>query len=167
MLAERVKRVAGNVVREVQNTFIKGRYILDGVLIANETMEFLKKKKEKGLVFKVDFEKAYNSINLIFILDLMKRMGFGEKLCKWVEICLRSATMSILVNDFPSEEFGLERGVRQGDPLSPFLFILATEGLNAIVTEAVEKGIFRVVVGANKVTVSHLQYADDAIFFGE
>ncbi|GJS96023.1 reverse transcriptase domain, reverse transcriptase zinc-binding domain protein [Tanacetum coccineum] len=168
MLAERVKRVAGNVVREVQNAFIKGRYILDGVLIANETMEFLKKKKEKGLVFKVDFEKAYDSINWIFILDLMKRMGFGEKLCKWVEICLRSATMSILVNGFPSEEFGLERGVRQGDPLSPFLFILAAEGLNAIVTEAVEKGIFRgVVVGANKVTVSYLQYADDAIFFGE
>ncbi|GKD20048.1 kinase-like domain, beta-lactamase/transpeptidase-like protein [Tanacetum coccineum] len=144
MLAERVKRVVGNVVGEVQNAFIKGRYILDGVLIANETMEFLKRKKKKGLVFKVDFEKAYDSINWRFILDLMKIMGFGEKWCKWVEICLRSATMSILVNGSPSKEFELERGVRH--PLSPFLFILAAEGLNAIVTEAVEKGIFRGVV---------------------
>ncbi|GJX92578.1 RNA-directed DNA polymerase, eukaryota, reverse transcriptase zinc-binding domain protein [Tanacetum coccineum] len=76
--------------------------------------------------------------------------------------------MSILVNGSPSEEFGLERGIRQGDPLSPFIFILAAKGLNAIVTEAVEKGIFRgVVVSANKVMVSHLQYADDTIFFGE
>nr|GEZ50427.1 protein kinase-like domain, beta-lactamase/transpeptidase-like protein [Tanacetum cinerariifolium] len=131
MLAERVKRVVGNVVGEEQNAFIKGRFIHDGVLIANETMEYLKKKKEKNLIFKVDFEKAYDSINWRFLLDIMKRM-------------------------------------RQGDPLSPFLFILAAEGLNAIVTEAVEKGIFRgVMVGTTKVLVSHLQYADDTIFFGE
>ncbi|GKB96588.1 reverse transcriptase domain, reverse transcriptase zinc-binding domain protein [Tanacetum coccineum] len=60
------------------------------------------------------------------------------------------------------------KGVRQGDPLSPFLFILAAEGLNSIVSEAVENGIFRgIKVGVNNVTVSHLQYADDTIFFGE
>ncbi|GKE00040.1 reverse transcriptase domain, reverse transcriptase zinc-binding domain protein, partial [Tanacetum coccineum] len=124
-------------------------FILDGVLVANETMEYLKKKKERGLNFKVDFKKAYDR-------------------CKWVDTCLRSPSMSILVNGSLTEEFRLERGIRQGDPLSPFLFILAAEGLNAIVTEAVEKGIFRgVVVGENKVTVSHLQYADDTIFFGE
>ncbi|GKD72848.1 transposon TX1 uncharacterized, partial [Tanacetum coccineum] len=97
-----------------------------------------------------------------------KKMGFGNKWCKWVDSCLRSSSMSILVNGSLSEEFGLERGVRQGDPLSPFLFILATEGLNAIVNEAVQKGIFRgVTVGKNNVLVSHLQYADDTIFFGE
>ncbi|GKE05044.1 reverse transcriptase domain, reverse transcriptase zinc-binding domain protein, partial [Tanacetum coccineum] len=168
MLAERVKRVVGDVVGEVQNAFIKGRYILDGVLIANETMEFLKKKKRKGLIFKVDFEKAYDSINWRFLLGIMRRMGFGNKWIRWVDTCLRSASMSILVNGSPSEEFGLERGVRQGDPLSPFLFILAAEGLNAIVSEAVEKGIFRgVVVGDNNVMVPHLQYADDTIFFGD
>ncbi|GJV23438.1 putative RNA-directed DNA polymerase, eukaryota, reverse transcriptase zinc-binding domain protein [Tanacetum coccineum] len=95
MLAERVKKVIGNVVGDVQNAFIKGRYILDGILVANETVEFIKRKKEKGLVFKV--------------------------------------------NGSPTEEFGLERGVRQGDPLSPFLFILEAEGLNAIISEAVDK----------------------------
>ncbi|GKE13892.1 putative RNA-directed DNA polymerase, eukaryota [Tanacetum coccineum] len=63
MLAERVKRVVGYVVGDEQNAFIKGRFILDGVLIANETMEYLKKKKEKSLIFKVDFEKAYDKIN--------------------------------------------------------------------------------------------------------
>ncbi|GJW95236.1 reverse transcriptase domain, reverse transcriptase zinc-binding domain protein [Tanacetum coccineum] len=76
--------------------------------------------------------------------------------------------MSILVNGSPSEDFELERGVRQGDPLSPFLFILAAEGLNAIVNQVVTNGIFRgVKVRINNVTVSHLQYADDTIFFGE
>ncbi|GKA29747.1 reverse transcriptase domain, reverse transcriptase zinc-binding domain protein [Tanacetum coccineum] len=76
--------------------------------------------------------------------------------------------MSVLVNGSPTEEFDLERGVRQGDPLSHFLFILATEGLNAIITKAEQNGIFSgVKVGANNVIMSHLQYADDTIFFGE
>ncbi|GKE06139.1 reverse transcriptase domain, reverse transcriptase zinc-binding domain protein [Tanacetum coccineum] len=139
MLAERIKRVVGVVVREAQNTFIKGRFILDGVLIANEAMEYLRKKKIKSLIFKVDFEKAYDSINWRFLLDIMKKMGFGNRWCKWVESCLSTSSMSILVN-----------------------------GLNALVSEAVEKGIYRgVAVGANNVTLSHLQYADDTIFFEE
>ncbi|GJS06816.1 reverse transcriptase domain, reverse transcriptase zinc-binding domain protein, partial [Tanacetum coccineum] len=99
---------------------------------------------------------------------ITRRIGFGNKWIKWVNTCLRSSSMSILVNGSPSEKFGLEREVRQGDSLSLFLFILAAEGLNAIVSKAVEKGIFRgVVVGDNNVMVSHLQYADDTIFFGE
>ncbi|GJT47912.1 zinc finger, CCHC-type containing protein [Tanacetum coccineum] len=165
ILAERVKKVVGKVVGKVQNAFIKGRFILDGILVANETIEFLKSKREKGFIFKVDFEKAYDSINWEFLLNIMKRMGFGIKWCKWVENCLKSSSMSVLVNGSPTEEFKLERGIRQGDPLSPFLFILAAEGLNAIVNEAVEKGIFRGVrVGRNRVVISHLQYADDTIF---
>ncbi|GKC78490.1 hypothetical protein Tco_1129264 [Tanacetum coccineum] len=76
--------------------------------------------------------------------------------------------MSILVNGSPTEEFRLERGVRQVDPLSSFLFILAAEGLNSIVSEAVEKGIFRGVnIRSNREVVSHLQYANYTIFIGE
>ncbi|GKA24065.1 kinase-like domain, beta-lactamase/transpeptidase-like protein [Tanacetum coccineum] len=82
-----------------------------------------------------------NSLNWRFLIDIMKRMGFGDKWCKWVDSCLRSSTMSILVNGSPTEEFCLEKGVRQGDPLSPFLFILEAEYLNAIVNEAVRKGV--------------------------
>ncbi|GKD49961.1 reverse transcriptase domain, reverse transcriptase zinc-binding domain protein [Tanacetum coccineum] len=71
----------------------------------------------------------------------LEKEGFGAKWCKWVESCLRSSTMSILVNESPTKEFSLERGVRQGDPLSPFLFILAAEGLDVIVNEAVQNGV--------------------------
>ncbi|GKA63819.1 RNA-directed DNA polymerase, eukaryota, reverse transcriptase zinc-binding domain protein, partial [Tanacetum coccineum] len=88
------------------------KYIMDGILIANESIEYEKKSKGKGLIFKVDFEKAYDSINWRFLLDIMKRMGLRVKWCKWIESCLKSATMSVLVNGSPTEEFCLERGVR-------------------------------------------------------
>lgn len=68
-------------------------------------------------------------------------MGFGNKWCRWIKACLSSASMSVFVNGSPTEEFNLERGVRQGDPLPPFLFILAAEGLNVMVQEAKEKRV--------------------------
>lgn len=95
-------------------------------------------------------------------------MGFGLKWCKWIESCLKSSSISVLVNGSPTEEFYLSRVVRQSDPLSPFLFLLAAEGLNVMVKEALSHGIFKgVSVGSDEVCVSHLQYADDTIFFGE
>ena len=95
-------------------------------------------------------------------------MGFGSKWCKWVEACLTSASIFVLVNGSPPKEFNMGRGVRQGDPLLPFLFILAAEGLNAIMQDAVDKGLYRgVSVGNDGVSNSHLQYADDTIFFAD
>nr|GEV21455.1 ribonuclease H-like domain-containing protein [Tanacetum cinerariifolium] len=126
-----------------QNAFIKGRFILDGSLIANEAFDFLKKKKKRAFLLKTDFEKACDSVNWKFIIDTMGQMGVGEKWCKWVEACLNSATVSVLVNGSPTNEFIMERGVRQGDPISPFLFLIAAEGLNVTLNEAVSRGIFK------------------------
>ncbi|XP_071704208.1 uncharacterized protein [Rutidosis leptorrhynchoides] len=98
----------------------------------------------------------------------MTCMGFGTKWCKWILACLKSASISILVNGSPTKEFSIGRGVRQGDPLSPFLFILAAEGLNILTKAAFDRGLFKgVEIGGDKVAISHLQYADDTMFFGE
>lgn len=87
-------------------------------------------------------------------------MGFGDKWCRWIKSCLKSANMSILVNESPTEVFTLERGVRRNHRL----FKLAAEGLNAMMNEAMSKAIFRGVrVGVEEIVVSHLQYADDTI----
>ncbi|XP_071689061.1 uncharacterized protein [Rutidosis leptorrhynchoides] len=95
-------------------------------------------------------------------------MGFGDRWRKWIRSCLTTASVSILVNGSSTREFSLERGIRQGNPLSPFLFILAAEGLNILAKSALNKGLFNgIEVGNDKVMVSHLQYADDTIFFGE
>ncbi|XP_071739232.1 uncharacterized protein [Rutidosis leptorrhynchoides] len=95
-------------------------------------------------------------------------MGFGAKWRQWILSCLKSASISILVNGSPTKEFSLGRGIRQGDPLSQFLFILAAEGLNILTKVATEKELLKgVKISNDKVNVSHLQYADDTIFIGE
>ncbi|XP_071688703.1 uncharacterized protein [Rutidosis leptorrhynchoides] len=168
VLSNRLRKVIPTLVGFEQSAFIKGRNILDGVLIANETIDFIKKSKAKCLIFKVDFEKAFDSLSWDFLMEVMGFMGFGLKWRQWILSCLKSATISILVNGSPTSEFNLGRGVRQGDPLYPFLYILAAEGLNTLTKSAVNNNLFSgVMIGKDKVCISHLQYADDTIYFGE
>ncbi|XP_071713654.1 uncharacterized protein [Rutidosis leptorrhynchoides] len=160
--------VIPSLVGPEQSAFLKGRFILDGALIVNECIDFLRSSRKKGIIFKVDFEKAFDCINWEFLLEVMRCMGFGYKWCKWIRSCLTTALISILVNGSPTKEFSIERGVRQGDPLSHFLFIFAAKGLNILAKSALDKGLFKgIEVGVDKVLVSHLQYADDTIFMGE
>ena len=147
--------------------FIKGRHIIDGPLLVNEIISWAKKHKKKLLLLKVDFEKAFDSLSWSFLQSIMAQMGFGEKWRKWIHSCLNSAFASVLINGSPTSEFKLERGLRQGDPLSPFLFILAVEALNVVFLEARNKSIFLgAEVGKDKVPISHLQFADDALIVG-
>ncbi|GKD75383.1 putative RNA-directed DNA polymerase, partial [Tanacetum coccineum] len=120
------------------------------------------------LLFKVDFEKTFDYVNWNFLLDIMKQMGFGCKWRKWISSCLSSASISVLINRSPSKEFYMERGLRQGDPLSPFLFLIVTEALQVTILKACELGLFKGVCLANSGNnISLLQFADDALFFGE
>ncbi|GKA29034.1 putative RNA-directed DNA polymerase, partial [Tanacetum coccineum] len=116
----------------------------------------------KLLLFKVDFEKAFDSVNWTFLQNTMRQMGFGRKWRKWIASCLESASISVLVNGSPTKEFEMERGIRQGDPLSPFLFLIVAEV--KVCEKGFYKGLFLSNSGAN---VSLLQYADDALFFGD
>jgi hypothetical protein len=95
-------------------------------------------------------------------------MDFPPVWRKWMKECVCTATASVLVNGSPTNEFPLERGLRQGDPLSPFLFLLAAEGLNVMMRAMVEANQFTgyTVGGLEGVTVSHLQFADDTLLVG-
>nr|KAJ0195087.1 hypothetical protein LSAT_V11C700361540 [Lactuca sativa] len=120
------------------------------------------------LLFKVDFQKAFDSVNWEYLESILSQMGYGDKWRMWIRGCLHSARLSVIINGSPTKEFEMKRGVRQGDPLSLFLFIIAMEGLNIAMRAACQKGIFRgIKVPHSETTISHLFYADDALFVGE
>lgn len=122
ILALRLKKVIGGVIGEEQSAYVEGRNILDGPLIINEVCSWAKRAKKKILLLKVDFEKAFDTINWNYLDSVLDQMGFRCKWRTWIKGCLNSSRASILVNGVPTEEFDISRGVRQGDPLSPFFF---------------------------------------------
>ncbi|GJR96304.1 putative RNA-directed DNA polymerase, eukaryota, reverse transcriptase zinc-binding domain protein [Tanacetum coccineum] len=167
VLASHLAKVINKIISPNQTAFIAGWQILDDALIANEIVNFASKSNLKLLLFKVDFEKAFDSVNWGFLIDIIKQIGFGHKWCLWIIGCLKSASISILVNGSLTKEFQMERGLRQGDPLSPFLFIIVAEALQISILEACGRGIFAGLSLANDgANLSLLQYADDTLFFG-
>jgi len=99
---------------------------------------------------------------------MFKMMGFCAKWISWIKGCLKSASISILINGSPTSEFTPQRALRQGDPLAPFLFNIVVEGLNGLVREAMDKNLFQgFLVARNEVKVSILQYVDDTLFLGK
>ncbi|GJY63088.1 putative RNA-directed DNA polymerase, eukaryota, reverse transcriptase zinc-binding domain protein [Tanacetum coccineum] len=138
ILANRLSKVIDKLVSQEQSTFIAGRQILDGPIVLSELMSWYKKKK-KLMLFKVDFEKAFDIVR-----------------------------SSVLLNGIPSNEFLIKHGLRQGDPLSPFLFIIVMEGLHIAMKNTVCSGLIRgAVIGTSGHKISHLFYADDVVIISD
>nr|XP_016504797.1 PREDICTED: uncharacterized protein LOC107822745 [Nicotiana tabacum] len=139
------------------------------IIVANELLDRRLKSRITGILCKLDVEKAFDKVNWSYLLEMLKDMGFGDKLIKWIRSSLTTVKYFILVNMTPVGFFSPQKGIRQRDPLSHFLFILAIEGLSKILDKAKQmqwiEG-FRVGSSvANSVTISHLLYADDTLIF--
>ncbi|KAL4312348.1 hypothetical protein GQ457_01G050470 [Hibiscus cannabinus] len=170
VLAGRLNQCADTIIGDSQFAFIKGRQILDCSFIANECIDEIVKRKSRGVVFKIDFSRAYDTVSWDFLMRIMKKMNFGEKWCDWIFKCISSATISVLANGVPSDRFEISRGLRQGCSLSPMLFNIVGEALNRLLSKAVESGLFSGFVigkGDGQTMVSHLQFADDLMIFCE
>ena len=128
--------------------------------MANETVKEYRKLGRSGLVFKLDFEKAYDHVEWGFLDFVLQKKGFGSLWRKWILGCLSTVSFSIYINSRPRGKFKGSRGLRQGDPLSPFLFTLVADVFGRLIDKAKQcDAIHDFLVGRDKVEVTHLQFA--------
>ncbi|GJX02527.1 RNA-directed DNA polymerase, eukaryota [Tanacetum coccineum] len=167
ILANRLSLVMPDLISDVQSTFVANRKILDGPFILNELLSWCKYKKVNAMIFKVDFEKAFDSVRWDYLDDVLNSFGFGEKWRSWINGCLSSSMGSVLVNGNPTSEFYFHKGLKQGDPLSPFLFSLIMESLHLSFNRVLDAGLHKGISINNSLMISHLFYADDAVFVGK
>lgn len=130
-----------DLVGNFQNAFVPGRQLADNYLIAHEVLNWVKKQK-KGTLFtgimKIDLSKAYDCIRWDFVEAILIRMKFPENWIKWIMQCITTVSYSILINGEPTTFFNPKAGLRQGDPLSSYIFILCMEALSTTLTKAQE-----------------------------
>ncbi|GLT38106.1 hypothetical protein SLA2020_123730 [Shorea laevis] len=155
------------IISETQSAFVGERQLVDSVLTLNEVVDEVRNMKKLAFVFKANFQKAYDCVNWSYLDWMMASFGFGAKWKEWIMECLSTVRVSVLVNGSPTKEFAMEKGLRQGDLLSPFLFLMVVEGLHGLVKIAENEGLLHgVEIGKRGLTVSLLQFADDTVILG-
>ena len=162
VLANKLKKVLPHIISKSQNAFQSDKAISDNILVAFETLHHMKRKKSGKMGYmalKLDMSKVYDRLEWVFLQMIMEKMGFHSTWIGWILECLKSVTYSILVNGEPKGHNIPTRGIRQGDPLSPYLFLLCSEGLNGLIEHALDrKHIKGVSLCRNGSKISHLLF---------
>lgn len=117
---------------------------MDGIIVTQEAIHSLKKLRNKGMMIKLDLAKAYDKLSWEYLQRILKAYGFDDRWTTWIMSVISTPSMSILLNGTPTETFKPSCGLRQGDPLSPFLFIIAADGLGKLIKERVSSGNLKV-----------------------
>jgi hypothetical protein len=167
-LVNRLTRVINSVILLNQTAFIQGRYILEGVNVLHEVMNSMHKNKKAGVLFKIDFEKAFDKIKWPFLVKTMEMKGFPTECINLIMKTVTSGKVGINVNGEIGPYFCTHQGLRQGDPMSPLLFDTTVDVLAILIKRAQEEGLIKGL--ASDLTaggVSILQYADDTILLLE
>jgi hypothetical protein len=167
-MANRPRKILDDVISEEQSAFVPGRLITDNVIIAYECIHYLRNKngKTRACAIKLDMAKAYDRVEWRYLDAVMDALGFSLRWRSLVMKCVTSVSFLVRVNGQLSLEFKPSRGIRQGDPISPYLFLLCAEGLSCMLKgvgpQYIAKGAR---VGIHAPWISHLLFADDCLVF--
>ena len=156
-IANRIKLVLPNLINHDQTGFLKGRFIGKNIRLIDSIIQYATEKNIPGLLLFIDFEKAFDSLEWPFIHDTLRSYGFGASLIEWVKTLYSHTESCILNNGWTNNFFEIQRGVRQGCPLSPYLFILSAE----VLATAIRKNTNIKGISVNDVEIKLSQYADD------
>ncbi|KAA3477692.1 reverse transcriptase [Gossypium australe] len=171
MLVRRMSDILGVCINEAQGAFIPGRLISDNILIAYEVLHSLKMKKggKKGnFALKLDMSKAYDRVEWDFLAGIMKTLGFHVDWIILIMRCVSSVSYSVCLNGLESDWFSPSRGLRQGDPFSPYLFIICAEGFSTLLEDEKNRGCMGgATIGRERLAINHLFFVDDCILFGD
>ena len=170
VLVTRLRPFLNDIISPLQNSFILGRSTKDNAIILQEIIYHMNKKnKKKGdMVFKLDLEKAYDKLDWSFLKQTLIMFGFPANITSLIMHSLASTLISLLWNGSKTECFTPTRGLRQGDPLSPYLYVFCMERLGEMIQDEVRVGRWLPLqASANGPSISHLFYADDELLFAK
>ena len=169
VLANRLKQDLPNVISHSQSAFVPNRLNTDNTTVAFEVLHRMRNKKtgKKGqMAIKLDINKAYDRVEWVFLWEIMLKLGFNDW---WVHLAtetVHTATYSMLINGEPKGYITPSHGIKQGDPLSPYLFLLCVEGLSSLIRKAVERQqVCGILSCTDRVCISHLLFVDDSFIF--
>lgn len=167
VMANRSKQILPTLISPTQSAFVPRCFITDNVIVAYETLHSMhcKKKGRKGaLALKLDTSKAYDRIEWAFLEKIMNKLGFPKAWIERVMSCVSTSSFSVHINGKAYGNIIPTKGLRQGDPLLPYLFLLCAEGFTALLTRAEEKGRLHGVSLCRRASrIPHLLFADDSL----
>jgi hypothetical protein len=170
IIVNRLKEIIPKVVSPYQTGFVSGRNITENIVIAQEMLHNMTRIKSKVgfFVIKVDLSKAYDRLDWDFIHKILVEVKLPIEMINIIMNCVTSVKSNVLWNGARSEFFPPQCGVRQGDPMSPYLFVLCMDKLSHLIVEAIEDGKWKPMrAGRNGPLISHLMFADDLLLFGQ
>ncbi|KAG7569427.1 Reverse transcriptase domain [Arabidopsis thaliana x Arabidopsis arenosa] len=167
IISARLKVFLPLIVSPTQSAYVEERSVSDNILIAHEIMHSLRtneKMSKDFMAFKTDMSKAFDRVEWSFLEGILIALGFDKKWISWIMGCVTSVTYSVLINGQPYGFIKPERGIRQGDPLSPFLFVLCTEALIHLLNQAKQEGkVVGIQFNNAGPSINHLLFADDTL----
>ncbi|KAL0456738.1 UNVERIFIED_CONTAM: Retrovirus-related Pol polyprotein from type-1 retrotransposable element R2 [Sesamum latifolium] len=169
IIVQRIREVLDRLISPSQNAFVPGRKIVDNILIAQELFAgYNQRNLPKRCSLKVDLRKAYDTVEWDFLFAAMKLFEFPEPFIRWVDECVTTPTFSICINGVAHGFFKGARGLRHGDPMSPYLFVLIMEVLRLIIQQLIDQdNTFRFHWKCGEMGVFQLGFADDLLLFCE